>query len=105
MSYHSSIASAKGALEGLTRSLAAEWSTHYIRVNAIALSLIDTPLSSKFISTDEKKKLVISRHPLKRLGDAGETADSTIFLLSSAASWMTGQILHLDGGISSVKSL
>ncbi len=105
ISYHTSIASAKGALEGFTRSLAAEWSAHFIRVNAIALSLTDTPLSSRLISSDEKKKNAISRHPLKRIGDAGETADSTIYLLSDAASWMTGQILHLDGGISSIKPL
>ena len=105
ISYHTSISSAKGALEGFTRSLAAEWSSHFIRVNAIALSLTDTPLTRRFISNDEKKKNAVARHPLKRIGDPGETADSTIYLLSDATSWMTGQILHLDGGISSIKPL
>jgi len=105
MSYHASVSSAKGALEGLTRSLAAEWSSQNIRVNALALSLTDTPLAERLLSSEERREAAASRHPLKRIGSAEETAKSALYLLSKDSSWMTGQILKLDGGISSVKPL
>ncbi len=103
MGFHSGIASAKGAIEGLTRSLAAEWATSHIRVNAIAPSLTDTPLASALLSTEEKKEASGKRHPLGRIGTPKDIAASTVFLLSPQSSWMTGQILHLDGGMSSLK--
>ena len=103
MSYHASVSAAKGALEGLTRSLAAEWASQNIRVNALALSLTDTPLAERLLSSEEKREAAASRHPLKRIGSAQETAKSVLYLLSKDSSWMTGQILKLDGGISSVK--
>ncbi len=103
MGFHSGIASAKGAIEGLTRSLAAEWATSHIRVNAIAPSLTDTPLASALLSTEEKKEASGKRHPLGRIGTPEDIAASTVFLLSPQSSWMTGQILHLDGGMSSLK--
>ena len=105
MSYHASVSAAKGALEGLTRSLAAEWASQNIRVNALALSLTDTPLAERLLSSEEKREAAASRHPLKRIGSAEETAKSVLYLLSKDSSWMTGQILKLDGGISSVKPL
>ncbi len=103
MGFHSGIASAKGAIEGLTRSLAAEWAPSHIRVNAIAPSLTDTPLASALLSTEEKKEASGKRHPLGRIGTPKDIAASTVFLLSPQSSWMTGQILHLDGGMSSLK--
>jgi NAD(P)-dependent dehydrogenase (short-subunit alcohol dehydrogenase family) len=103
MGFHSGIASAKGAIEGLTRSLAAEWAPSHIRVNAIAPSLTDTPLASALLSTEEKKEASNRRHPLGRIGTPDDIATSTVFLLSQQSSWMTGQILHLDGGMSSLK--
>ena len=105
MSYHASVSAAKGALEGLTRSLAAEWASQNIRVNALALSLTDTPLAERLLSSEEKREAAASRHPLKRIGSSEETAKSVLYLLSKDSSWMTGQILKLDGGISSVKPL
>lgn len=103
MGFHSGISSAKGAIEGLTRSLAAEWVPSHIRVNAIAPSLTDTPLASALLSTEEKKEASNKRHPLGRIGKPEDIAESTVFLLSPQSSWMTGQILHLDGGMSSLK--
>lgn len=103
MGFHAGIASAKGAIEGLTRSLAAEWAPSKIRVNAIAPSLTETPLASALLSTPEKKEASDKRHPLGRVGTAEDIAASTVFLLSPQSSWMTGQILHVDGGMSTLK--
>jgi len=103
MPFHSSIAMAKGALEGLTRSLAAEWAPK-VRVNSIALSLVDTPLAAKFTNNADKLEKANARHPLGRMGSAADAAQMTVFLLSEKSSWMTGQILHLDGGIGNLKT-
>lgn len=103
MGFHAGIASAKGAIEGLTRSLAAEWAPNKIRVNAIAPSLTETPLASALLSTPEKKEASDKRHPLGRVGSSEDIAEATTFLLSSKSSWVTGQILHIDGGMSNLK--
>lgn len=103
MGFHTGIASAKGAIEGLTRSLAAEWAPSKIRVNAIAPSLTETPLASALLSTPEKKEASDKRHPLGRVGRPEDIAEATVFLLAEKSSWMTGQILHLDGGMSNLK--
>ena len=102
MAFHASVASAKGAVEGLTRSLAAEFAPR-IRVNAIAPSLTDTPLAQTLLSNDAKRHAAADRHPLKRLGSAEDMARLAALLLSDDAAWMTGQILHLDGGMSSLR--
>ncbi len=103
MAFHSSVAASKGAVEGLTRSLAAELAPR-IRVNCIAPSLTNTPLASKLLSTDEKKKTAADRHPLKRTGEPEDIAALAEFLLSTEASWITGQVIAVDGGISSVRA-
>lgn len=102
--FHAGIASAKGALEGLARTLAAEFSPG-IRVNCLALSLTDTPLAGTLLSTDEKRKVSADRHPLKRIGDATEVAKAAAFLLGSDSGFMTGQVMKIDGGISTLKLL
>lgn len=104
MPYHASIAAAKGAIEGLTRSLAAEFSPN-IRVNCIAPSITNTPLAEKLLNNETKLKASEDRHPLKRIGSALEIAELTAFLLSDNAGFITGQIIKVDGGISSVKNL
>ena len=105
MNYHASIAASKGAIEGLVRSLAAEYARSSIRFNAIAPSLVDTPLAQALLSTEEKRKSSSERHPLKKIGSASEIAALSTFLLSDNSSWITGQILGVDGGMSSLKPI
>jgi NAD(P)-dependent dehydrogenase (short-subunit alcohol dehydrogenase family) len=103
MGFHAGVASAKGAIEGLTRSLAAEWAPSKIRVNAIAPSLTDTPLAASLLATPDKKESSDKRHPLGRVGTPEDIAKAALYLLSEDSSWMTGQIIHIDGGMSSLK--
>lgn len=105
LGFHSSISSAKGAVEGLAKSLAAEWAPNKIRVNVVAPSLTDTPLASALLGNDDKKEASNKRHPLGRYGQPEDIASAAVFLLSADAGWMTGQVLHLDGGMSSVKGM
>lgn len=104
MSFHASIAASKGAIEGLTKSLAAEFAQNKIRVNAIAPSLTDTPLAQALVSTPEKREASDKRHPLGRIGTSKELSEAAYFLLSDNSSWITGQILGIDGGLSAIKS-
>jgi NAD(P)-dependent dehydrogenase (short-subunit alcohol dehydrogenase family) len=101
--FHAQVAASKGAIEGLTKALAAEFAPK-IRVNCIAPSLTNTPLSSSFLNTEQKVETNAQRHPLKRIGAAEDIANMAVFLLSEKASWITGQILHVDGGMSSLRS-
>ena len=101
MPFHSSIAASKGALEGLTRSLAAELAPK-ISVNAIAPSITNTPLADKFLNNEAKMERAIDRHPLKKIGSPKELANAAIFLLKNS-SWITGQIISVDGGIGTLK--
>lgn len=101
MPFHASIAAAKGAVEALTKSVAAEFAPR-IRVNCIAPSLTDTPLAGRLLSTDDKRAASDKRHPLQRVGQPQEIAELAAFLLSEKSSWMTGQIIGLDGGLSTL---
>ncbi len=103
MPFHASVAAAKGALEGLTRSLAAEYAPKF-RVNCIAPSLTDNPLAEKFLNNEAKVEKAEERHPLKKVGSAKNIAQMTAFLLGEESQWMTGQILHVDGGIGDLKT-
>jgi NAD(P)-dependent dehydrogenase (short-subunit alcohol dehydrogenase family) len=101
--YHATVSASKGAIEGLTRALAAEWAPK-VRVNAIAPSLTNTPLAKSLLREDSKKQAAAARHPLKRLGEAEDIAQMAWFLLSEHAAWITGQVMHVDGGISAIKA-
>lgn len=100
--FHTLVASSKGAIEGLTKALAAEFAPK-IRVNCIAPSITNTPLAANILNTEEKIQANGQRHPLKRIGEPSDLANTAAFLLSDNASWMTGQILHVDGGMSTLK--
>ena len=103
MAFHASIAAAKGAVEGLTRSLAAELAPK-IRVNAIAPSLTDTPLANTLLNSDPKREAAAKRHPLQQVGRPEDVAKLAAFLLADDSAFMTGQILRPDGGLSSVRT-
>lgn len=99
--FHSQVAASKGAIEGLTRSLAAELAP-LINVNTIAPSITDTPLAARLLDNEEKKIKNAENHPLKKIGKASDIAAVAAFLLSSKTKWMTGQIIHVDGGKTSI---
>jgi len=101
MPFHTSVAAAKGAIEGFAKALAAEYAPK-MRVNVIAPSLTDTPLAKRLLSNDRKKELMNSRHPLKRVGTQEDIASVAAFLLSDQSSWITGQVLGVDGGMSTL---
>ncbi len=102
MPYHSIVSASKGAVEGLTRSLAAEM-TPKVRVNAIAPSLTNTPLAEKLLNTEDKIQSSKDRHPLKTIGNATHIAEMAKFLLSDSSQFISGQIIHIDGGMSALR--
>lgn len=101
MPFHTSVAGAKGAIEGFARALAAEYAPK-IRSNVIAPSLVDTPLSSRLLNNERKQAAMADRHPLKRVGSTEDIAQTAFFLLSDNSSWITGQVLGVDGGLSAL---
>ena len=103
LNFHTQVSVSKGAIEGLTKSLAAELAPT-IRVNCIAPGLTNTPLAANLLNTDQKMEANAQRHPLKRVGTVQDMAHMIEFLLSDKSSWMTGQILHVDGGMSTLKT-
>lgn len=103
MPFHSSIAMAKGAIEGLTKALAAEYAPT-IRVNCIAPSLVNSPLAEKFLSSPEKIESMEKRNPMHKVGDAMDIANAVVFLLGKESGWISGQIMAVDGGMSTLKN-
>ena len=104
MSFHTSIATAKAGLEGFAKALAAELANQQIRVNVIAPSLTDTPLAANLLSTDEKREASAKRHPLGRFGTTTDISSAITFLLSDESSWITGQVIAVDGGMGSLRT-
>lgn len=101
MPFHSSIAGAKAAVEGFGKAIAAEFAPK-IRVNTIAPSITNTPLSDKFLNSEAKMGRAAERHPLKKVGQPQDIAQMAQFLLSEDSSWITGQVFHVDGGMSTL---
>ena len=99
---HASVAAAKGAVEGLTRTLAAELAPK-IRVNCIAPALTATPLAERFLSSDQKRAAMAEKYPLKRVGEVDDIAAVAEFLLTDSSAWITGQVIGVDGGMSTVR--
>jgi NAD(P)-dependent dehydrogenase (short-subunit alcohol dehydrogenase family) len=98
--FHSQVAASKGAIEGITKALAAELAPS-LRVNCIAPSITNTPLAGTLLNTEDKIAANAQRHPLKRVGEAGDLASAVSFLLHNT--WTTGQVLHIDGGMGTLK--
>jgi 3-oxoacyl-[acyl-carrier protein] reductase len=101
MPFHTSVSASKGAIEGFAKALAAEYAPK-IRVNVIAPSLTDTPLANKFLNSEEKKEKSAARNPMKKVGTSDDIAQMASFLLSEKSSWISGQIFHVDGGMSTL---
>ena len=101
MPFHTSVAAAKGAIEGFAKALAAEYAPTF-RVNVIAPSLTDTPLAAQLLNNDKKREKMNDRHPLKRVGTTEDIAAIAKFLLTDQSAWITGQVFGVDGGMSSL---
>ncbi|MFY7990261.1 MAG: SDR family NAD(P)-dependent oxidoreductase [Fluviicola sp.] len=100
--FHSIVSTSKGAIEGLTKALSAELAP-MIRVNCVAPSLTQTPLAGNLLNSSEKIEANAQRHPLKKIGTPANIADLAAFLLNEQSSWITGQIIHIDGGIGTIR--
>jgi len=104
MPYHASIAAAKGAIEGLAKTLAAELAFQNVRVNVVAPSLTDTPMAASLLSTAEKREASAKRHPLGKIGQPEDISQLIAFLLADDSAWITGQIIGVDGGLGALKT-
>ncbi len=100
---HSIISASKGAVEGLTKSLAAEWAPK-VRVNCIAPSLTDTAIAKPLTSSEQMATAIANMHPIPRLGKPEDSAAVAAMLISEDAGWITGQIFHVDGGRSTLRT-
>jgi NAD(P)-dependent dehydrogenase (short-subunit alcohol dehydrogenase family) len=100
---HSSVAMAKGAVEGLVLASAAELAPK-IRINAIAPSLTRTGLASSLTGNEQMVAAIAQLHPMQRIGEPDDIAAMAAFILSEEANWMTGQIIHIDGGRSTLRT-
>ncbi|WP_411275213.1 SDR family NAD(P)-dependent oxidoreductase [Daejeonella sp.] len=104
LAYHASVSAAKGAVEGLALALAAEFAAQQIRVNVVAPSLTDTPLAQNLLNSPEKREASAKRHPLSRIGQPQDISNLIAFLLSEESSWITGQVIGIDGGLGKLKT-
>jgi NAD(P)-dependent dehydrogenase (short-subunit alcohol dehydrogenase family) len=100
---HALISTAKGAVEGLTKALAAEWAPK-VRVNCIAPSLTDTAIARPLTSSQQMADSIAAMHPIPRLGTPDDSAAMAKFLLTEDSGWITGQVLHVDGGRSTLRT-
>ena len=102
MPFHASISMCKSSIEALAKSLAAEWSPR-VRINCIAPSLVETKLAKRFFRNDKQKEMMNERHPLKTTGTPEDISSAIEFLLSKKSKWITGQVMGVDGGMSTIK--
>ncbi len=100
---HEAIATAKGAVIGLTRSAAATYARSKVRVNCIAPGLTETPLTARLVANEASRKASEAMHPLGRLGKPEDLVEAMLWLLSDAAGWVTGQVIGIDGGLGTLK--
>lgn len=100
---HEAIAAAKGGISGLTLAAAASYATDGIRVNAVAPGLVKTPLTERLTANEKAEEASLAMHALGRLGEPQDVAAAIVFLLDPANSWITGQVIGVDGGLGSVR--
>jgi NAD(P)-dependent dehydrogenase (short-subunit alcohol dehydrogenase family) len=101
---HEAIAAAKAGIIGLALSAASTYAVNNLRINVIAPGLIETKLSHALIGTPTLRKISESMHPLNRVGTVNDIASAICFLLDSENSWITGEVLRVDGGLSHLRS-
>jgi len=101
---HEAVAAAKAGVIGLTRSAAATYARARIRFNCVAPGLVRTPLAAGLLSSDLAEKASVAMHPLGRIGEAEDIASAVCWFLDSKNSWLTGQVLGVDGGLADVKA-
>jgi NAD(P)-dependent dehydrogenase (short-subunit alcohol dehydrogenase family) len=102
---HAAIAAAKAGVEALVRSLAADHSAAGLRFNAIAPGLVESPMTARMVSSEAARKGVAAQYPLGRFGTLDDAVAAAAWLLSDESGWITGQVLHLDGGFSAVRPM
>lgn len=101
---HEAIAAAKAGVAGLTRSAAATYARSGVRVNCVAPGMVETPLSATVLSNEKARAASIAMHPLERIGHPAEIASAVCWLLHPEQSWVTGQVLGVDGGFAAIRS-
>ena len=101
---HEAIAAAKAGVEGLVRSAAATYAAKGLRVNGVAPGLVETPLSERITRNEASRKASEAMHALGRLGTPEDVASAIVWLLDPAQSWVTGQIIGVDGGLGAVRA-
>lgn len=100
---HDAIAAAKAGVEGLVRAAAATYAASGLRFNAVAPGLVDTPMAARLTGNDAALKASTAMHPIGRIGTADDVARAIEFLLDPASSWITGQVLGVDGGLARLR--
>jgi NAD(P)-dependent dehydrogenase (short-subunit alcohol dehydrogenase family) len=102
---HAAVAAVKAGVEGLVRGAAADLAAQGGRINALALALVETPLSAAWLGSERARQSIAAQYPLGRYGEAGEVAAQALWLLSRSSAWITGQVLPVDGGFSAIRPL
>jgi len=103
MANHEAIAAAKAGIIGLALSAAATYARYGIRVNVVAPGLVRTPLTARFTNSPEMLKASLAMHPLGRIGEPADIVSAIAWLLAPAQSWVTGQVIGIDGGLASLR--
>ena len=103
MPYHAAISAAKAGVEGLARAAASDYAKRGIRVNVISPGLVDTPLSSHLLASEQSRKISEDMHPVGKIGEPDDIASVAEWLITSAPEWMTGDIIPVDGGLTNLK--
>ena len=103
MPNHAAISAAKAGVEGLARAAASDYAKRGIRVNVISPGLVDTPLSSYLLASEQSRKISEDMHPVGKIGESDDIASVAEWLITSAPEWMTGDIIPVDGGLTNLK--